>query len=155
MKEVLEMIGKYIMSSMDTIKISDLKRNVKYSDIEEPYDNLTIKEFLILYKIERLYNSKNIKPSSYDEYMDNSKRLALMEMFISYCKLNERIKYEKEKELLSNDTYHSVILKRLEKARNQIEETLKINKIIPLNIEFNEAINALLDTEIKQNAKIK
>ena len=35
MKEVLEMIGKYIMSSMDTIKISDLKRNVKYSDIEE------------------------------------------------------------------------------------------------------------------------
>ena len=61
MKEVLEMIGKYIMSSMDTIKISDLKRNVKYSDIEEPYDNLTIKEFLILYKIERLYNSKNIK----------------------------------------------------------------------------------------------
>ncbi len=153
MKEVLEMIGKYIMSSMDTIKISDLKRNVKYSDIEEPYDNLTIKEFLILYKIERLYNSKNIKPSSYDEYMDNSKRLALMEMFISYCKLNERIKYEKE--LLSNDTYHSVILKRLERARNQIEETLKINKIIPLNIEFNEAINALLDTEIKQNAKIK
>ena len=101
------------------------------------------------------YNSKNIKPSSYDEYMDNSKRLALMEMFISYCKLNERIKYEKEKELLSNDTYHSVILKRLERARNQIEETLKINKIIPLNIEFNEAINALLDTEIKQNAKIK
>ena len=155
MKEVLEMIGKYIMSSMDTIKISDLKRNVKYSDIEEPYDNLTIKEFLILYKIERLYNSKNIKPSSYDEYMDNSKRLALMEMFISYCKLNERIKYEKENELLSNDTYHSVILKRLERARNQIEETLKINKIIPLNIEFNEAINALLDTEIKQNAKIK
>lgn len=155
MKEILELLNKYFASTINVMKIGDLKRGTKCANNNERYDNLTIMEFLGVYKIEKMYNPSGCYPITYVDYMDCAKKEGLIAMFISFCKLNEEIKNEELKELHSNNTYHSIMLKRLKTTRNQIEEVLKINKVIPLNIEFSEAINVLFDAEINKNAKTK
>lgn len=155
MKEILELLNKYFASTINVMKIGDLKRETKCANNNERYDNLTIMEFLGVYKIEKMYNPSGCYPITYVDYMDCAKKEGLIAMFISFCKLNEEIKNEELKELHSNNTYHSIMLKRLKTTRNQIEEVLKINKVIPLNIEFSEAINVLFDAEINKNAKTK
>lgn len=146
MDKTLKIINDYFNIILETYKISDLKKEL-YDETSNKYNELTIKDFLILYKIEEIYN-KDL--SSNLEYKDKAKGETLKAMYLSYTRLNKKISEELAKEIKSNNTYHSITKKRLEEIRDGMEVILRNNNIIPLDIKFENIINILSEEEKKK-----
>ena len=107
MDKTLKIINDYFNIILETYKISDLKKEL-YDETNNKYNELTIKDFLVLYKIEGIYN-KDL--SSNLEYKDKAKGETLKAMYLSYTRLNKKISEELAKEIKSNNTYHSITKK--------------------------------------------
>lgn len=146
MDKTLKIINDYFNIILETYKISDLKKEL-YDETSNKYNELTIKDFLVLYKIEEIYN-KDL--SSNLEYKDKAKGETLKAMYLSYTILNKKINEELAKEIKSNNTYHSITKKRLEEIRDGMEVILRNNNIIPLDIKFENIINILSEEEKKK-----
>lgn len=146
MDKTLKIINDYFNIILETYKISDLKKEL-YDETSNKYNELTIKDFLVLYKIEEIYN-KDL--SSNLEYKDKAKGETLKAMYLSYTRLNKKINEELVKEIKSNNTYHSITKKRLEEIRDGMEVILRNNNIIPLDIKFENIINILSEEEKKK-----
>lgn len=146
MDKTLKIINDYFNIILETYKISDLKKEL-YDETNNKYNELTIKDFLVLYKIEGIYN-KDL--SSNLEYKDKAKGETLKAMYLSYTRLNKKISEELAKEIKSNNTYHSITKKRLEEIRDGMEVILRNNNIIPLDIKFENIINILSEEEKKK-----
>ncbi len=146
MDKTLKIINDYFNIILETYKISDLKKEL-YDETSNKYNELTIKDFLVLYKIEEIYN-KDL--SSNLEYKDKAKGETLKAMYLSYTRLNKKISEELAKEIKSNNTYHSITKKRLEEIRDGMEVILRNNNIIPLDIKFENIINILSEEEKKK-----
>ena len=146
MDKSLKIINDYFNIILETYKISDLKKEL-YDETSNKYNELTIKDFLVLYKIEEIYN-KDL--SSNLEYKDKAKGETLKAMYLSYTRLNTKISEELAKEIKSNNTYHSITKKRLEEIRDGMEVILRNNNIIPLDIKFENIINILSEEEKKK-----
>ena len=146
MDKTLKIINDYFNIILETYKISDLKKEL-YDETSNKYNELTIKDFLVLYKIEEIYN-KDL--SSNLEYKDKAKGETLKAMYLSYTRLNKKINKELVKEIKSNNTYHSITKKRLEEIRDGMEVILRNNNIIPLDIKFENIINILSEEEKKK-----
>ena len=146
MDKTLKIINDYFNIILETYKISDLKKEL-YDETSNKYNELTIKDFLVLYKIEEIYN-KDL--SSNLEYKDKAKGETLKAMYLSYTRLNKKISEELAKEITSNNTYHSITKKRLEEIRDGMEVILRNNNIIPLDIKFENIINILSEEEKKK-----
>lgn len=146
MDKTLKIINDYFNIILETYKISDLKKEL-YDETNNKYNELTIKDFLVLYKIEEIYN-KDL--SSNLEYKDKAKGETLKAMYLSYTRLNKKISEELAKEIKSNNTYHSITKKRLEEIRDGMEVILRNNNIIPLDIKFENIINILSEEEKKK-----
>lgn len=146
MDKTLKIINDYFNIILETYKISDLKKEL-YDETSNKYNELTIKDFLVLYKIEEIYN-KDL--SSNLEYKDKAKGETLKAMYLSYTRLNKKINEELAKEIKSNNTYHSITKKRLEEIRDGMEVILRNNNIIPLDIKFENIINILSEEEKKK-----
>lgn len=146
MDKTLKIINDYFNIILETYKISDLKKEL-YDETSNKYNKLTIKDFLVLYKIEGIYN-KDL--SSNLEYKDKAKGETLKAMYLSYTRLNKKINEELAKEIKSNNTYHSITKKRLEEIRDGMEVILRNNNIIPLDIKFENIINILSEEEKKK-----
>lgn len=148
MDKTLKIINDYFNIILETYKISDLKKEL-CDETNNKYNELTIKDFLVLYKIEEIYN-KDL--SSNLEYKDKAKGETLKAMYLSYTRLNKKINEELAKEIKSNNTYHSITKKRLEEIRDGMEVILRNNNIIPLDIKFENIIN-ILSEEAKKKIK--
>ena len=146
MDKTLKIINDYFNIILETYKISDLKKEL-YDETSNKYNELTIKDFLVLYKIEEIYN-KDL--SSNLEYKDKAKGETLKAMYLSYTRLNKKISEELAKEIKSNNTYHSITKKRLEEIRDGMELILRNNNIIQLDIKFENIINILSEEEKKK-----
>lgn len=146
MDKTLKIINDYFNIILETYKISDLKKEL-YDETSNKYNELTIKDFLVLYKIEEIYN-KDL--SSNLEYKNKAKGETLKAMYLSYTRLNKKINEELAKEIKSNNTYHSITKKRLEEIRDGMEVILRNNNIIPLDIKFENIINILSEEEKKK-----
>ena len=146
MDKTLKIINDYFNIILETYKISDLKKEL-YDETNNKYNELTIKDYLVLYKIEEIYN-KDL--SSNLEYKDKAKGETLKAMYLSYTRLNKKISEELAKEIKSNNTYHSITKKRLEEIRDGMEVILRNNNIIPLDIKFENIINILSEEEKKK-----
>ena len=146
MDKTLKIINDYFNIILETYKISDLKKEL-YDETSNKYNELTIKDFLVLYKIEEIYN-KDL--SSNLEYKDKAKGETLKAMYLSYTRLNKKINEELAKEIKRNNTYHSITKKRLEEIRDGMEVILRNNNIIPLDIKFENIINILSEEEKKK-----
>lgn len=146
MDKTLKIINDYFNIILETYKISDLKKEL-YDETSNKYNELTIKDFLVLYKIEEIYN-KDL--SSNLEYKDKAKGETLKAMYLSYTRLNKKINEELVKEIKSNNTYHSITKKRLEEIRDGMEVILRNNNIIPLDMKFENIINILSEEEKKK-----
>ena len=146
MDKTLKIINDYFNIILETYKISDLKKEL-YDETSNKYNELTIKDFLVLYKIEEIYN-KDL--SSNLEYKDKAKGETLKAMYLSYTRLNKKISEELAKEIKSNNTYHSITKKRLEEIRDGMEVILRNNNIIQLDIKFENIINILSEEEKKK-----
>ena len=146
MDKTLKIINDYFNIILETYKISDLKKEL-YDETSNKYNELTIKDFLVLYKIEEIYNKAL---SSNLEYKDKAKGETLKAMYLSYTRLNKKINEELVKEIKSNNTYHSITKKRLEEIRDGMEVILRNNNIIPLDMKFENIINILSEEEKKK-----
>lgn len=155
MEKTLEILNNYINIFLETKKIGELKKTFYFQNIDAQYDELTIKDFLVLYKIERMYDT----PQDYikqpqQRYKDQAKKESLKIMYLSYIRMNKRLGEELAKQKFNSKPYHKMTIAKIEEARNVIEKELTDNNIIPLNIELQDAINIFSENS-NQKKKIK
>lgn len=118
-EELINMIGEYLCIYFSTETIGNLKYNIgHYSKVPNirKYDELTIGQLFVFYKIDRL------------EALDIiTKDLAnnLRQLYDLYLTINEKIGEEACKEIWNNDKQQNDILQTLHNKSDQIEFLLR------------------------------